>query len=696
MSILDQEILNLQGNSWTVRDAACGTMCFGMTGSGKSSGPLRSIALRFLELKFGGIVFCAKPNECETWEGYARETGRSNDLIKLSRETFAFLNYELERPQEAGGGQIENVVGIFLEVTKIGKDKRNGSTNDEYWQNAIKQFLRNTISLLLMAGEAITLPNIKQTIDTTIKKSAVAEGLKKYFKEFRGYCAQYRDMEFYRRQDSTGYEEILNRFEEEYKKSNGDVLNDELLNAAHEYSSTLISKAIYYGKCSGPDYELGFNYFLTEFPQLDERTRSNTISSFTVLADSMLRGEFLRCFGAPESSFRLESLYREGKILIVDQDVKRYGLVGQITAAIIKLCFERMIERREDITRDEALPVFLWADEAQYFALDNDQVFQTTARSSRTLTVYATQNTSNFQEGYGKEKSASLLGNLGTKIFCKNGDYETNKWAADSIGQEIIRRRSQNIGDSKSGGMKGDYNKSDSFSEGWSEQKDYMVDIVSFTTLQAGGPRGHCKVGYVFWQSGRILNNGKVFLIGAFEQKCRKICGARFTRRCPPIPEIGTQATGKSHWLYGYDYAIISVMAVTGVMPLIGIALIYTDNDCFLMAIPELGIVTGATVLLWTAAFFLDAGLEVVRIGCEIGYALFRGTVRMRQKRINQVPLITFTWMYLAFSFALAVLIQNAIYAAKNFWPYILVWITATIAHFLFKSAGGRRIPVEK
>ena len=606
------------------------------------------------------------------------------------------MNYELERPQEAGGGQIENVVGIFLEVTKIGKDKRNGSTNDEYWQNAIKQFLRNTISLLLMAGEAITLPNIKQTIDTTIKKSAVAEGLKKYFKEFRGYCAQYRDMEFYRRQDSTGYEEILNRFEEEYKKNNGDVLNAELLNAAHEYSSTLISKAIYYGKCSGPDYELGFNYFLTEFPQLDERTRSNTISSFTVLADSMLRGEFLRCFGALESSFRLESLYREGKILIVDQDVKRYGLVGQITAAIIKLCFERMIERREDITRDEALPVFLWADEAQYFALDNDQVFQTTARSSRTLTVYATQNTSNFQEGYGKEKSASLLGNLGTKIFCKNGDYETNKWAADSIGQEIIRRRSQNIGDSKSGGMKGDYNKSDSYSEGWSEQKDYMVDIVSFTTLQAGGPRGHCKVGYVFWQSGRILNNGKVFLIGAFEQKCRKVCGARFTRRCLPIPEIGTQATGKSHWLYGYDYAIISVMAVTGVMPLIGIALIYTDNDCFLMAIPELGIVTGATVLLWTAAFFLDAGLEVVRIGCEIGYALFRGTVRMRQKRINQVPLITFTWMYLAFSFALAVLIQNAIYTAKNFWPYILVWITAAIAHFLFKSAGGRRIPVEK
>ena len=73
MSVLDTEIMNFEGNSWTTRDASTGLICFGMTGSGKSSGPLRSIALRFLELGYGGIVFCAKPDECETWEGYAIE-----------------------------------------------------------------------------------------------------------------------------------------------------------------------------------------------------------------------------------------------------------------------------------------------------------------------------------------------------------------------------------------------------------------------------------------------------------------------------------------------------------------------------------------------------------------------------------------------------------------------------------------------
>lgn len=694
MSILDHEILNLDGNSWTVRDACTGLICFGMTGSGKSSGPLRSIALRFLELKFGGIVFCAKPDECETWEGYARETGRSDDLIRLSENTFAFLNYEMERPAGTGGGQIENVVGIFLEVTKIGKDKK-AATNDEYWQNAIKQFLRNTIALLVMAHEAVTLPNIKMTIDTALRSDVIADAMQDYCSDFKAFCSSKRYLGFIARQDEDGYNEAVRQFDLEYTESQGKALNRKILTVTRQYANMLILKAIYFGKGTGPDYELALNYFLTEFPQLDERTRSNTISSFTVLADSMLRGEFLRCFGAPKSSFSLESLYREGKILIVDQDVKRYGLVGQITAAIIKLCFERMIERREDITHDDALPVFLWADEAQYFSLDNDQMFQTTARSSRTLTVYATQNISNLQEGYGKEKSSSLLGNLGTKIFCKNGDYETNKWAADSIGQEIIRRRSQNIGDSKSGGMKGDYSRSDSYSEGWSEQKDYMVDIVTYTTLQAGGPRGHCKVGYVFWQSGRILNNGKVFLIGTFEQKCRKICGARFVRHCPPIPQIGGKYAGHSSWFHRNDYVIGVIFMITLSATGFGMWLIFSERDIFLWFIPEVGIITLGTVFLWMFAFAMDAGLEVARIGVEIIGALIKKTRRKKQKRINRVPLITCTWVYLFFSFAITVLIQNTIYTGKSATGYILTWGGAAVAHFLFKGAGGRRIPIE-
>lgn len=693
MSVADTEIISFEGNSWTTRDASTGLICFGMTGSGKSSGPLRSIALKFLELGYGGIVFCAKPDECETWAGYAREKGREKDIIRLSEETFCFLDYEFSRAPETGGGQVENVVGIFLEVVRITKDKRNGGTSDEYWQNAIKQFLRNTISLLVLAGEAVTLPNIKAAIDTTLRSNDVAEGVKEYLSEFQEFCVEPESEQL--KSGGETFSQALSRFEDAYRKEHGEQINRNVMDSAVLFCNSLLLKAIFNRKDSGPDYELGYNYFLVEFPQLDERTRSNTISSFTVLADSMLRGEFLRCFGATKSTLVIEDLYRKGKILIVDQDVKRHGQVGQMTAAIIKLCFEKMIERREDISDPDARPVFLWGDECQFFALEYDQKFQTTARSSRTLTVYATQNLDNLYDGYGKEKANSLLGNLGTKIFCQNGDHTTNKWAADSIGQEVLRRRSQNVGDSKSGGTKGDYNKSDNYSEGWSEQKDYKVDIIQFTTLQTGGPRGQCQVGYIYWQSGRVLKNGDVFVRGTIRQKCRKSCGARAERHCPPVPKVGSREKSGSIRLYWYDWLTFAIFTGCSALTATGLYLIYFERDLLLLTIPEVGIITLATLFLWSAGFAVDTMWASLTILLEIIWYALRRKHRYRCKIINRVPLIVITWLYLGFSLALAVFLQKSIYEQSSLLPAIALWLTAGIAHRMFKSAGGRKIPID-
>jgi len=694
MSVLDTEIMNFEGNSWTTRDASTGLICFGMTGSGKSSGPLRSIAIRYLELGYGGIVFCAKPDECETWEAYAGETGREKDIIKLSNETFSFLDYEFSRPAEEGGGQVENVVAIFLEVVKITKDKKSGGTNDEYWQNAIKQFLRNTISLLVLAKEPVTLPNIKAAIDTALRSNDMAENLKEYYSKFESFCEQEFMLSERQEANEDDLEGALMTFEVVYRKVKGEALNKQVIQTARQYCNKLMLKSIFYDHIHCPDFELAQNYFMIEFPQLDERTRSNTISSFTVLADSMLRGEFLRCFGSDTSSLVMEDMYRQGKILFVDQDVKRHGMVGQMTAAIIKLCFEKMIERREDITDSNARPVFLWGDECQFFALDYDQKFQTTARSSRTLTVYATQNLDNLYDGYGKEKANSLIGNLGTKIFCQNGDHTTNKWAADSIGQEVLRRHSQNIGDSKSGSMKGDYNKSDNFTEGWSEQKDYKVDIVNFTTLQTGGPRGQCKVGYIFWQSGRILKNGDVYARGAINQKCRKMCGARFERHCPPIPKIGSKDTPQGIALYWYDYANLAFFIFSSIITATGLYMIFAEKDHLLLEIPEVGIITVATILLWFSAFAMDTLWAILKTIIELLWFKLREKHRPKIKVINRVPLVVFTWLYLLLILILVTQVQQYIYENRQFLHLLGFGILASLAHRFLKSAGGRSIPV--
>lgn len=124
--------------------------------------------------------------------------------------------------------------------------------------------------------------------------------------------------------------------------------------------------------------------------------------------------------------------------------------------------------------------------------------------------------------------------------------------------------------------------------------------------------------------------------------------------------------------------------------------MIFAERDRFLLFIPELGIVSIATVCLWSAAFAFDLGLEILRILGEIIIAKYRGFRRLRQKRINQIPLLTLTWFYLAFSFALAILIQNAVYAGKSIAGFLLTWFAAAAAHHIFKSAGGKKVLMEK
>ena len=48
---------------WTLEDAFQGTVIFGSTGSGKTSGSGQLLALKFLKAGFGGLVLCVDIEE---------------------------------------------------------------------------------------------------------------------------------------------------------------------------------------------------------------------------------------------------------------------------------------------------------------------------------------------------------------------------------------------------------------------------------------------------------------------------------------------------------------------------------------------------------------------------------------------------------------------------------------------------------
>lgn len=447
-------------NFWCLKDAFEGVQVFGGTGSGKSSGSGQAIARAFLECNLGGLVLTAKTDEVLTWKRYAKDAGREDDLIIMEPggpHRFNFLSYEMKRGG-SGGGHTESIVNLFCSVLEAAERKQgHGGGNDAYWQRTLKQLLRNAVDLVSMALDDVDLPSLYQII-TSAPNS----------------LEQVRDEEW--RSESACFGLL----------------------------------AVAEGKITSParrsDLILTRNFWLREFPALAPETRSVIVSTFTSMADCFLRGMLKELFCSdvtitPEHSF-------EGKIIVLNLPVKEFNEIGQFSQVLFKFIWQRAVERRippgtdRKEAQEKIRPVFLWADESQFFVNSYDSLFQSTARSSRACTVYLTQNLPSYLSAMGgpnsRSDAESFLGNLQTKIFHANGDPTTNNWAADSIGKT---RQAQFYGGMSEAMAKGDAGSNQS--AGGSMVMDFVVQPQEFTMLRTGGQECDYSVDSIIFQGGR-------------------------------------------------------------------------------------------------------------------------------------------------------------------------------------------------
>ncbi len=449
-------------NFWCLNDAFQGVQVFGGTGSGKSTGSGQAIARAFLEANLGGLVLTAKTDELSTWQNYARATGRETDLLivdESAKYRFNFLSYELKR-KGSGAGHTENLVNLFASVLEAAERKHGQGGNDSYWQRTLKQLLRNAIDLAVIAADDLDLPSLYRIITSAPRSAAEAIDLK-----WQAESACYALIEV-----AAGNAKAKNR---------------------------------------EADFELTRDYWLKEFPNLAAETRSVIVSTFTSMADCFLRGMLRNLFCA-DTNFGPEDTF-DGKIIVLNLPVKEYNELGQFAQVLFKFIWQRAVERRicPDIDREKAeatiRPVFLWADESQFFVTAYDALFQGTARSSRACTVYLTQNLPSYFAAFSGPNSRSeaeaFIGNLQTKIFGANGDPTTNNWAADSIGRT---RQMQYYGglseaSARGFGQGGGSNQS----AGGSQVVEYLVQPQEFTMLRTGGAECDMMVEGIIFQGGR-------------------------------------------------------------------------------------------------------------------------------------------------------------------------------------------------
>ena len=450
-------------NFWCLNDAFQGVQVFGGTGSGKSTGSGQAIARAFLDANLGGLVLTAKTDELAAWQGYADDAGRGTDLLIVDESAkcrFNFLGYELKR-EGAGAGHTENLVNLFASVLEASERKHGGGGgNDSYWQRTLKQLLRNAIDLAVIAADDLDLPSLYRIVTSAPRTAAEAEDAKW-------------------RADSVCYG-LIGVAEEQAKKKQREA-----------------------------DFELARDYWLKEFPGLAIETRSVIVSTFTSMADCFLRG-MMRSLFCTDTNFRPEDTFA-GKIIILNLPVKEYNELGLFAQVLFKFVWQRAVERRilPGISRADAQvsirPVFLWADESQFFVNSYDALFQSTARSSRACTVYLTQNLPSYFAVFSGANSRSeveaFVGNLQTKIFHANGDPTTNNWAADSIGRT---RQMQYYGGMSESAARGfGQGGGSNQSAGGSQVVEYLVQPQEFTLLRTGGEECDLQVDGIIFQGGR-------------------------------------------------------------------------------------------------------------------------------------------------------------------------------------------------
>ncbi len=460
---------NREEDVWRIRHAVEGVQAFGSTGAGKSSGVGATLARAYLNHGFGGLVLTSKIDEVDQWRRYCEQTGRLGDLIVFSPESdfrFNFLRYESKL--SGSGGLTENLVHLFMTLLEAAEGGQ-GKANDSFWDRSVRQLLRNSIDLLLMAGRELSMPDIAAVITSGPQSF---EQLEDPGWQARSLCLQ---------------------------------CLEEASGKQHVY----------------PDYDMVERYWMQEFPGYDTRTRANVVQTFSTMADGFCRGVMRELFStglniAPEFT-------HHGKIIVLALPTKQYHELGRIVQVLFKYMWQRSVERRR--VNDNTRPVFLFCDEAQEFVVKSDADFQATARSARACTVYLTQTISGYYaklgQGHGHYNADSFIANLGTKVFHANGDPATNEWAERYFAKGWTYRANSNVSQAKqdeSSGKNG--NQGPQISSGTNPSLESSVLASTFTTLKTGGPVNNMLVEALIGRTGhRWMATGKSHLKVAFQQQ---------------------------------------------------------------------------------------------------------------------------------------------------------------------------------
>jgi uncharacterized membrane protein YgcG len=405
---LDTKLLRLGPNSYLDNRAACESiLVWGGIGSGKTSATGKAIATSLLRAGWGGVVCVAKPEEIERWLDYAKQSGRSNSVICFdSSRGYNFLKHELARQGTQG---LPNVVECLIRLLDIAAHATgaNGKESDTFWLESIRQILNHAIPVLHSAGD-LSVKSILDFVTTAATKPEL-------YVDAQWVKANYAG-------------QVLRRF----------------VDAPARPLPAETQQAM-------------LQYWIKDYTAIPEKTRGNMVISLTTKLDRFKHGRLARCFC--DKTDILPEMTFHGALIILCMPALTWNFDGVIGQQLFKYQWMRTVETRNALDPSQReRGVFLFCDEAHYFANSYDETFISTSRGSRAAVIYMSQNLPTFVAQAGKDKSdavESLIGKFSSQVFHSNPCFKTNKYAAELLGRGIQRRanESRSVGSNRSLGL---------------------------------------------------------------------------------------------------------------------------------------------------------------------------------------------------------------------------------------------------
>ncbi|WP_157369667.1 type IV secretory system conjugative DNA transfer family protein [Zavarzinella formosa] len=442
-------------------------VCFGATGSGKTSGPAFHLLLNIIRAGCSVLVLTVKPDECQRVKRICEIAGRGSDFRRIGEGEpwkLDLLDYELSQPHAS----VESAAAMLDTLVELAS-RSQGKNEEPFWQLLCKRLLRMSIAAVWLGTGKCSITDVYRFVADLPQSPDQLQNPEWIRDSFAGQC----------------------------------------------YLAGTV-RDLPPGKRRVFELSVGF---CEEWSNLSEKTRSIGHTMAVNILSQFMTGPVADVCASGESNLTPDEAMTEGLVVCVDFPVLLWREPGQYLQQAIKSTFTRAALRR-DVTKSPR-GWCLFVDEANWFAdARNDALFASVSRSARAFSCVFAQNIPLLQQSFGEEGEqavASWLGNFNTTLLCSNGSHQTNTYFSDKIGQRrelFLGGSTQRTDEPPSLFSVLASTVTGSFSEQWSP---IVPPHVFATQLRTGGVRNGKLVDFFVIQSARMFG-GLPFKLATLRQ----------------------------------------------------------------------------------------------------------------------------------------------------------------------------------